>query len=99
GRAGWVPLLTCAVILLVKRIDWPPAMWGLAVVAGVAALVGVRRSGAAVGTAWAKGAWAAAGLLWIGWGFFVWESWVGTHSSRAVQRQGARPVVCIGDSL
>ena len=100
GRPGWLPLLVCASIVLVKNVDWLSAFYLLA---GAMLAVGIwrgagsrkqpsvssNRLGVAVSMIALWGAWLALSWMW----------WTSAHSSEMPQLQGERPVVCVGDSL
>ena len=98
-RAGWLPLVACVVVLLVKRPDWSPwlvalaaamtivAVWRLAIFAGFG-----RERGRRLG-------WATAAVLWAVWGVAVWQSHRATHRQPAALWDPSRAVICLGDSL
>jgi acyl-CoA thioesterase-1 len=96
-RAGWSPLAVCLAIVVVKRIDWPPALWVLLVVMVTATGLSFGRGRTdrlprvsrwwAVAALWA--AWAPVAVLWCP---------IARRSSEFVAGNSA-PVLCIGDSL
>jgi lysophospholipase L1-like esterase len=99
GRAAWVPLGLCLIIVAVKRPYWSPPLVVLAIfsvlVGGVNLLVG-KRFAASGQRRWA---WGGAALLWGLW-MVTAVGWVRTsHCRRQVVLDPTRPVACIGDSL
>lgn len=103
GRAGWIPLAVGGVIVLVKNVDWPPA---LVVLGGVMLSVGVGR----ILFLWKRTEPSPTGrgrfidglslvALWGAWLAVVWSWSASANSSEPAQLQGERPVVCLGDSL
>ena len=99
GRAGWLPLLACALVLLVKRTPWPPGVIALGVVMLAAAVSGVVRSRKKAAARSKRFAWAAAFALWIAWALMTTEWHAAARSGRQVAMDPTRPVVCLGDSL
>jgi lysophospholipase L1-like esterase len=99
GRAGWVPLVVCTAILLVKRPYWPPALLSLvilmmAVAAGRILLSRTRSRSSAGYLRWASVA--ALSSVWV-WCAVDWH--VAARTSRHPNLDKTRPVVCLGDSL
>ncbi len=99
GRPGWLPLVGCAAVVLVKRVTWMPGVIALVAVMLLAGLLGMLRARRSVGP-WAKrSAWVAAPLLWITWGAMALDWHAAAHCGRRVALHPTRPVVCLGDSL
>lgn len=97
-KPGWMPLLACLAILLVKRVAWLPGMSFLLVVLGV---VGVLRL---------VGQWKSSGdsgrldkvvlgIVWFAWLIAVIDSREAVQTSRRPVLDSERPIVCLGDSL
>jgi lysophospholipase L1-like esterase len=95
GRSAWPALGLCVGIVLGKRMDWPPALEVLGVLALCAALLDFLRQRRPS----LNRAAAIAGLCLVpGWIWMAW-SWSGVgHTSRRPVLDG-RPIVCTGDSL
>lgn len=96
--AGWLPLVACVAVLVIKRPDWSPALITLAaVMTAVAAmrlmLPGLRRSERRGLT------WVVVAALWAAWGVALWQSYLAVHQQRLAVWDPSRPVVCFGDSL
>ena len=93
GRGGVVPLVTCAAIVLVKRVPWTPGVLAVAaVVAGVVVvllLAHPRRSLRCI----------CAAALWIAWAYFLYDWESASHCSRRPVLLPDLPVVCFGDSM
>jgi len=99
GRSGWLPLVACVALLLLKRADWPPTLLLLMLTmlaeAGTLAIVTNRRKAAPTArvralfglTLW--GVWALAAVQWH----------YAAHRSGTPLPLSSRPVVCLGDSL
>lgn len=99
GRPGWLPLLGCAAVLLVKRATWMP---------GAVAMLGVMLAAACLGVCLARGpagrwgrrtVWMAAAAVWATWAVMFGDWHTAIHCSRRPPLDPARPVVCLGDSL
>ncbi|MCA9042019.1 MAG: hypothetical protein KDA65_16820 [Planctomycetaceae bacterium] len=100
GRAGWFPLATCAVIIIVKNVDWPPMIFLLAgtlFVVGVWRVILIRKTETRTVGSFIN----AVSLLamWGAWLVFAGSWWASAHRSMLPQLDGQRPVVCLGDSL
>ncbi|HVC92604.1 MAG TPA: GDSL-type esterase/lipase family protein [Pirellulales bacterium] len=98
GRAGWLPLAGCAVVIVVKRFDWPPGLWLLLAAMIVVGLLGrqVRHMSALPQR---RLTWVMTSLLWLAWLEMAWEWHRDTHADHSVAPLDGRPVVCLGDSL
>jgi lysophospholipase L1-like esterase len=99
GRPGWIPLATCAIIVLVKNVDWP---WALLLLAGITLAIGVWRGVRAwkrPDSATRRANFVSLAGVWAAWFAFTWTWMVDAQSSRAPELDANRPVVCIGDSL
>lgn len=97
GKPGWLPLLTCVAILLVKRIYWPAALVGFAV---VACAVAVGRLACPKARLWqGRLAWWPVVALWMAWGLATLQWHAIATCSRPAPFDPSRSVVCIGDSL
>ena len=99
GKPGWIPLATCAAIVLVKRVDGPISLLvlGAIVLAScfVRALPQLRRyvdSRRPIKIV-------VVAALWIAWAGFVIEWRAAALSSRPLALDKSRTVVCLGDSL
>ena len=99
GRAGWLPLVACALIVLIKRTPWLPGVAAILVVllaAGCTTAVLARRKV----TRWSRrGVWTATIILWTAWGLMLLDWHAAVTCSRRAPCDPARPVVCLGDSL
>ncbi|NLS96561.1 MAG: lysophospholipase [Planctomycetaceae bacterium] len=98
GKPGWVPLLACLAILLIKRTAWLPGVLLLLLALGIAAglrLAG-RRQGRSLPTSVHR---ATLALLWFAWLIAAIDSWAAVRTSRRPVLDPHRPVVCLGDSL
>lgn len=98
GKPGWIPLLACLVILLVKRVAWLPGMLLLLValgVVGVMRLVGQRKGSGDSG----KLDKVALGIMWFVWLIAVLDWRAAVRTSRRPMLEPQRPIVCLGDSL
>ncbi len=98
GKPGWVPLMACLAILLVKRAAWLPGLTFLLIVLGVVGilrLVRQRRSQPLPG----RIHHAALAIVWLAWLIAVLDSTSAIRSSRRPVLDPNRPVVCLGDSL
>jgi lysophospholipase L1-like esterase len=99
ARPGWLPLVACGFILLVKRTPWLPGVAGMLIVlfaAGLAtALLGRWKA-----SRWSRrGIWIATLIVWVAWALMLFDWHGAIRSSRQAQFDPARPVVCLGDSL
>lgn len=91
GKPGWRTLGICLAVLLVKRVDWAPALVALALLMAVAAALEWKGK-------YPPATVAALGLL-PAWIVLSWTWSTGTHTRRTPALQPDRPVVCLGDSL
>jgi len=98
-RPGWLPLIACVLIVVVKGIGWPPAMIVLVVamaVAGLAAMPPLQRR---IPVETKRLARIAACLLWVAWAIMALDRHAATHCSRTVELDANRPVAFLGDSI
>ena len=98
-KPGWVPLVACLAILLVKRVAWLPGLSFLLVVLGgigVLRMVGYRKGHPRLPRPLHKGALA---IVWFAWLIAVIDAREAVHTSRRPVLELQRPVVCLGDSL
>lgn len=99
GGRGWLPLVLCAGVVLVKRIPWSVELGILAAVA-IAVYAGnefARRAGA---VRWRRRfALAGAAVVWVAWCGMALDWYMATHSKHRSALKGFGPVVCLGDSL
>jgi acyl-CoA thioesterase I len=97
GR-GWMPLVACVAILLVKRPDWSFGLTALAVtMTAVAAFAwGRPRADRPSST---RTFWIPTALLWTLWALTYWETHKSTQAGRPLVFAPNKAVVCIGDSL
>lgn len=98
-RPGWVPLVACLTILLVKRVSWPPPLYVLSVMLLLAAAMGRVTARFATRRAFARLRWGCVVLLWGVWSWFAYQWHADAHCSRTLILDKTRPVACIGDSL
>ncbi len=95
SKPGWVPLVACVGILLVKRVYWP----GTLLVLGPAMLL----VAAAAQRGWLRQSrrrqWAATLVLWCGWAAFLLQWRVMATCNHSVRLDKTRAVVCLGDSI
>jgi len=99
GHAGWLPLVTCAVIVAAKRTPLPPALIGLGLVAVGVGILAVLRARTATPVRWWNSARLCSGCLWVTWAGMAFDWHAAAHSNREVSYDVQRPVVCLGDSL
>ncbi|QDU79293.1 Arylesterase precursor [Polystyrenella longa] len=95
-----MPLAVCAVIVLIKNVDWPPAIFLLAAVmlgVGFGRFILFRKQSPQHSSPLIKGMSTIA--LWGAWLVFTWSWLASAQSSTTPQLDGQRPVVCVGDSL
>ena len=98
-KPGWVPLVACLAILLVKRVAWLPGLSFLLVVlggVGVLRMVGHRKGLPGLPGPLHKGALA---IVWFAWLIAVIDAREAVRTSHRPVLQPQRPVVCLGDSL
>lgn len=89
-------LSTPLLVLLIKRVDWPPAMWLLLIVV-VAALMFhfARREDANADPR----RWRTVAAVWLAWLAWAYQYHCAAHADHAAPMLDHRPIVCIGDSL
>jgi lysophospholipase L1-like esterase len=98
GRAGWFPLATCAVVLVVKSPEW--TLWGALLAVLLPAAAGLRFWAVRRKLHWGKPAgWAGVAVLSIAWSVYAVDADFAVHTGRRPALDAARPVVCLGDSL
>jgi hypothetical protein len=91
GKPSWRTLGICLVVLLIKRVDWTPALLVLGVLMAIAAILDGRgKHRPATIAAWA---------FLPAWIVLAWTWSAGTHTTRTPALQADRPIVCLGDSL
>lgn len=93
GRPNWIYAAVPAVLILVKRVDGPPALWVLLLLLAAAGFGAARL---APRRAWSAG---AVGALLLGWGGLLWAWTEAVHTRRRPAFDPSRPIVCVGDSL
>jgi lysophospholipase L1-like esterase len=93
GGLGWLPLLTCAFVLIAKRVDWPP---GLAVLGALMVFFAGLKGRMPAGR---LSTWVGILTLWLAWTAMAVDWHRSTHCTRSATLDPNRPVVCIGDSL
>jgi len=102
GRWGWLPLLTCAAVLYLKRVDWSQAlilvMVAFVVAGGYRLIWGRPDRGERTRRGGVTGARYALAAVWLAWAIAAVD-WYGTIHGRRGVLDGQRPVVCLGDSL
>ena len=99
GRPGWLPLATCVLILVIRRVYWPPTLYVFVVAAIVVAVMVVVITAAGELAKRRRLHWCGVGLLWLAWGSATYQ-WHGAATvNHPVQLHPTKPVVCIGDSL
>jgi len=99
GRAGWLPLASCVLVIVVKRLDWPPGMWLLVAAMFVVGLLGARVRQLTDVPQRRRLTWVMMAFLWLAWVEMTWDWRRGTHADHAAPALDGRPVVCLGDSL
>jgi acyl-CoA thioesterase I len=97
-KPGWMPLLACLTVLLVKRVAWLPGMSFLLVVLGVVGLLRLvgQRKGPGLSGPLHK---AALGIVWFAWLIAVIDGREAVRTSRRPVLDSERAIVCLGDSL
>lgn len=102
GRRGWPALAGCVMIVIIKRVDWPPALW-LFIVAiflvGTLAWRSARRAAIAPGKSRANRPILCLAVVWLAWAGLVWDWQRSGHANHPISPLNQRPIVCIGDSL
>ncbi len=98
-KPGWLPLVGCALILLVKRTPWLPGVAAILVVLLAAGCFAAFLSRRKV-TPWPRrGVWTVTVVAWSAWAVMLLDWDAAVRSSRQAQLDPTRPVVCLGDSL
>jgi lysophospholipase L1-like esterase len=99
GTNRWLPFAACAVVLVIKRPDWSPALLllGMVMLAVAIFLFWLERRLPGGSTKRAKTV--ALVAVWIAWLAAVWQSYEGYHVRRSPLLHRLRPIVCLGDSL
>jgi len=99
NRPGWLPLVVCVAILLVKRVDWSPGLISVATLMFILCMLRAftARKNQLSWTKWL--AWLGVVAAWVAWAGMAYEWHRSVHAGRCLVAQPARPVVCIGDSL
>ena len=99
SRPGWLPLVACAAILVIKRVDWSPGLittTALMLILCVFRAFTARKSQLPL-SKWL--AWLGIAGMWIAWADMTYQWHKAAHPGRSLVVQPARPVACIGDSL
>ncbi len=99
GRAGWLPLAGCALVVVVKRVDWPPGMWLLLATMFIVGLLGARVRRLTALPQRRRLTWLLTAFLSLAWLDMAWDWHRGAHADHGVPPLDGRPVVCLGDSL
>ena len=97
-RPGWVPLIVCFAIIIVKRVDWPASLVTLLVLMVVVASVRAFYCGSATFPK-QRITWGGTIALWIAWLWFALDWGAASRSTQVLRLDPTRPVVCLGDSL
>lgn len=95
-RSGEWCLAAPVLVLVVKRVDCPPALGLLVAVTAAAILLRFANRGDA---ATARRRRVAIVAVWLAWLALAYEWQRGAHANHAVAPLDGRPIVCIGDSL
>ncbi|TWU34231.1 GDSL-type esterase/lipase family protein [Novipirellula artificiosorum] len=96
-RPGWLPLLTCLAIFVVKLVPRTPAILTLGCI--LLLLTGLRFTTRDQPPVLRKHAIISILVLWCAWGWVLGE-WIQViHCGRVRSLDRSRPIVCIGDSL
>lgn len=98
-RASWPALAGCLLVVLVKRVDWPPGLYCLAAAFGLAIVWEVRWRNEFDRRALRRRRIVLMAVLWAAWVGFAWDWHRSYHADHAVAGLNSRPVVCLGDSL
>lgn len=99
GRATWPALGGCLLIVLVKRIDWPPGLYCLAAAFVLAVTWDLRWRGEADRRTLQRRQTVLLAILWLAWVGFAWDWRRSYHAGHAIASLDGRPIVCLGDSL
>lgn len=97
GRSGAWCLAIPVVVILIKRVDWPPGLWLTFIILVIAAVAFIisRRDGKLA----PRGRLAAIGAVWLAWIFLACDWHRSAHANHSVAPFDGRPIVCLGDSL
>lgn len=99
GRPGWLSLATCVLILVIKRVYWPPTLYVfVAATVVVAVMVGVITAAGELDRR-RHLRWGGVGLLWLISGLAGYQWRHAASVNHPVQLHPTKPIVCIGDSL
>ncbi|HUY90976.1 MAG TPA: GDSL-type esterase/lipase family protein [Pirellulales bacterium] len=99
GHRGWPALAGCLLVVLVKRIDWPPGLGCLAAATGLAIVLELRWRREIDRPSFRRMRITMLAVVWVGWLGFAWDWHRSYHANHVVAAPDARPIVCIGDSL
>ena len=99
GYRSWPALAICLLVVLVKRIDWPPGMYWLAVAMALAIAFELRERRRPDQLAAKRTRIILLAFLGLAWLDFAWQWRRGCHADHAVAARDDRPIACIGDSL
>lgn len=98
GRSGVWCLAIPVLVILIKRIDWPPGLWLtliIFVIVAVAFIISRRRDGKLA----RRRRFAALGAVWLAWMVLACDWHRSAHANHSVAPFDGRPIVCLGDSL
>ena len=99
GKAGWLQLAACFLVLVVKG-SWDRGILAALSVIGVAALVvGLRRTWRPMGASSNVPRWSMIALVWLAWGAMAVDRHRTVTAGVLPALDLQRPVVCLGDSL
>ncbi|MBI3855876.1 MAG: hypothetical protein HY293_09330 [Planctomycetes bacterium] len=91
GKPAWKTLDFCLVILLVRGLDWTPALIALGLLMLASSVFELK--------ALQKPATIAAACLLPAWIAMAWSWSAAVHTSRTPALASERPILCMGDSL
>lgn len=98
GRRGVWCLAIPVVVILIKRVDWPPGLWlSFFIFAVVVFVLMISRRNADKMAR--RGRLAAVGTVWLAWIVLAYDWHRSAHASHLVAPFDERPIVCLGDSL
>lgn len=98
GRSGVWCLAIPVLVILIKRVDWPPGLWLtliVLVIVAVAFIISRRRDGKLA----RRRRFAALGAVWLAWIVLACDWHRSAHANHVIAPFDARPIVCLGDSL
>lgn len=103
GRRGWPALAGCALMVIIKRVDWPPSLWLFMIAIFLAGAV-MRRSATTAPIASRKSRTdrrtiLCLAIVWLAWAGLAWDWQRSGHANHPISPLDRRPIVCIGDSL